>query len=199
MSTISIEMPCHCFDVLLSRLNKKPLPAVPPSIPNANFPLFVTWKKGAREDLRGCIGTFSTNLPLHKGLTEYAQQSAFHDGRFDPIGAHEIPQLSCGVSLLVKFEAARDYRDWTVGTHGIHIYFAQNGAQLSAVFLPEVAADHGWDHKETMDRLLQKGGFAGPIREADRMGARVERFQSEKMNVTYQDYLAYKKRTALMN
>ncbi|KAI6198356.1 AMMECR1 domain-containing protein [Aphelenchoides fujianensis] len=182
MSTISIEMPCHCFDVLLSRLNKKPLPAVPPSIPNANFPLFVTWKKGAREDLRGCIGTFSTNLPLHKGLTEYAQQSAFHDGRFDPIGAHEIPQLSCGVSLLVKFEAARDYRDWTVPS--------------SCRRWPPITAGI---KRKRWTACCRRAASPGPIREADRMGARVERFQSEKMNVTYQDYLAYKKRTALKN
>lgn len=69
--------------------------------------------------------------------------SAFEDSRFDPIALHEVPQLSCGVSLLVKFEPAGDYRDWVVGVHGIHIYFAQSGRQMSAVFLPEVAAEHG--------------------------------------------------------
>jgi AMMECR1 domain-containing protein len=101
----------------------------------------------------------------------------------------------------VKFEPARDYRDWVVGVHGIHIYFSQSGRQMSAVFLPEVAAEHGksvfksasynflisgWDHIETMNRLMQKGGFRGHIAESDRKGARVERFQSEKMTVTYQ-------------
>ncbi|KAI6204829.1 AMMECR1 domain-containing protein [Aphelenchoides besseyi] len=178
MTTISIEMPCHCFDVLIARLNNKPLPSAPSSIPNINFPLFVTWKKGADEQLRGCIGTFSTDLP------------AFNDHRFRPIELKELHQLSCGVSLLVHFEAARDYRDWTPGTHGIHITFSQNGRELRAVFLPDVIAEHGWNHK---------GGFRGTITETDRMNARVERFQSEKMTITYQDYLIHKKRTNLAN
>lgn len=109
---------------------------------------------------------------------------------------------------MVHFEPAKDYRDWTVGIHGIHIYYSQNGRQLSAVFLPEVASEHGnfssliriikrivlgWDHLETMNRLMQKGGFRGSISENDRMSARVERFQSEKMTISYQVslYLIY--------
>ena len=36
-------------------------------------PLFVTWKKGHRHDLRGCIGTFSRDLPLPKALLDYAE------------------------------------------------------------------------------------------------------------------------------
>ncbi|KAI6209949.1 AMMECR1 domain-containing protein [Aphelenchoides besseyi] len=186
MTIISIEMPCHCFDVLIARLNNKPLPAAPSSIPNINFPLFVTWKKGADQQLRGCIGTFSTDLPLHKGLTDYAITSAFNDHRFRPIELKELYQLSCGVSLLVQFEEARDYRDWTPGTHGIHITFSHNGRELRAVFLPDVIAEHGWNHVETMNRLFEKAGFRGTITEADRMNARVERFQSEKMTITYQ-------------
>jgi AMMECR1 domain-containing protein len=76
--------------------------------------------------------------------------SAFEDSRFDPITLQEVPYLSCGVSLLVCFESAKDYRDWTVGVHGIHIYFSQNGRQMSAVFLPEVASEHGnfFKHKD---------------------------------------------------
>ncbi|KAI6192250.1 AMMECR1 domain-containing protein [Aphelenchoides bicaudatus] len=193
MASISIDMPFYCFDILLSRLHKKPQPPIPRSIPDRCFPLFVTWKKGQEEHLRGCIGTFNTNLSLHKGLPEYATISAFEDSRFDPISLNEVPQLSCGVSLLVKFEPARDYTDWIVGVHGIHIYFSQNGRQMTAVFLPEVASEHGWDHIETMNRLMQKGGFRGHISESDRKSARVERFQSEKMTVTYQDYIIHKR------
>ena len=37
-----------------------------------------------------------------------------------------------------------------------------------------------------MDHLLKKGGFRGPINDADRLAARIERFQSEKLTITYQ-------------
>ena len=34
-------------------------------------PLFVTWKLGQEQRLRGCIGTFNA-INLHSGLREYA-------------------------------------------------------------------------------------------------------------------------------
>lgn len=145
----------------------------------------MTWKKGPQLRLRGCIGTFSTSLSLHKGLGEYARISAFEDERFQPVRLEELPQLSCAVSLLVHFEPAQDYRDWTIGVHGIHIYFSQNGRRLNSVYLPEVAAEQGWDHRETLDQLMRKGGWQGSIDESDRLAVRVERFQSEKMTISY--------------
>ncbi|CAD5216474.1 unnamed protein product [Bursaphelenchus okinawaensis] len=192
--TISIDMPVYCFDVIITKLQKGSSPPVPSSIPNDNFPLFVTWKKGNGHhlDLRGCIGTFSVNLPLHKGLTDYAKISAFEDSRFRPISLTEVPQLHCTVSLLVKFEQAPNYRDWIIGTHGVHIYFKQNGQNLSAVYLPEVVEEQGWDHVETLNQLMKKGGWKGQITENDRLAVRVERFQSEKLTLSYQDYLAQK-------
>ncbi|CAD5222505.1 unnamed protein product [Bursaphelenchus xylophilus] len=192
--TISIEMPIYCFDVIINKLQRKSTPPVPASIPNECFPLFVTWKKGPNQNLRGCIGTFSTNLNLHKGLTDYAKISAFEDSRFSPISLEELPQLHCGVSLLVRFEPAQNYRDWTVGTHGIHIYYKQNGRDLSAVYLPEVAEEQGWDHVETLNQLMKKGGWKGQISENDRLSVRIERFQSEKITISYQDYVTYKTR-----
>lgn len=32
--TISVEMPVYCFDVVISQLQRKQAPPVPPSIPN---------------------------------------------------------------------------------------------------------------------------------------------------------------------
>lgn len=98
----------------------------------------------------------------------------------------EVPSLACGVSLLVNFEPAKDYLDWQVGTHGIHIFFSQNGKRMSSVYLPEVAFEQGWDQRQTMDELMKKGGFRGPISEDDRRAARIERFRSEKLTITYQ-------------
>jgi len=40
--------------------------------------------------------------------------SATRDSRFPPITKAEFPSLHCAVSLLTKFEEARDYLDWQV-------------------------------------------------------------------------------------
>ncbi|KAL3078506.1 hypothetical protein niasHT_032802 [Heterodera trifolii] len=191
-SVCSMELPVYCFDVVLSRLNKRPSPKCPPTIPNECFPLFVTWKKGHARQLRGCIGTFSRNLPLHEGLNEYAQISAFRDSRFDPVGLHELPLLHCSVSLLLCFEPADNYRDWVIGVHGIRIEYRQHHRALNAVYLPEVAYENGWDHVETLNHLMWKGGFKGEITEADRQTVLVERFQSAKITMAYNEYMDYK-------
>lgn len=186
------DMVVFCFDVLIAALQNKGEPAVPPTIPNDKFPLFVTWKKGHHKHLRGCIGTFS-NLKLHDGLREYALTSSLQDTRFNPIHIKEIPDLHCAVSLLVKFEPARDYRDWSVGVHGIRIHYYDGRHQRSAVYLPEVAEEQGWDHIETIDNLIVKGGFGGQIDEHFRLAVNVTRFQSSKVNMSYQEYASMKR------
>uniref|UniRef100_A0A914NZJ4 AMMECR1 domain-containing protein n=1 Tax=Meloidogyne incognita TaxID=6306 RepID=A0A914NZJ4_MELIC len=117
----TIDMPVHCFDVIIAHLSKSKLPKCPNNVPNENFPLFVTWKKGHQRHLRGCIGTFSQNLPLHEGLSEYAHTSAFRDSRFDPITLHEMPHLHCAVSLLVYFLVIFwSFLAVTSRLHGLH-------------------------------------------------------------------------------
>ncbi|TKR71716.1 hypothetical protein L596_019267 [Steinernema carpocapsae] len=191
MSVVSIHMPVFCFDVIQSRLMGEPQPNCPSLIPDDKFPLFVTWKKGQAKHLRGCIGTFS-NLSLRKGLPEYACNSAFNDRRFNPIALGEVSSLHCAVSLLVNFEDADDYRDWEVGTHGIDIEFYENGKRMTAVYLPEVASEQGWNHVETLDNLMRKGGYEGRISENDRRNVRVTRFQSEKVSMSYDEYCQHK-------
>ncbi|PAV86581.1 hypothetical protein WR25_12984 [Diploscapter pachys] len=193
------DMAVYCFDILHAHANKQKEPPMPTSIPrHIKCPLFVTWKKGNHHHLRGCIGTFS-NLSLPQGLREYAVTSAFHDSRFEPISREEISHLHCGVSLLVDFEPARDYLDWVVGIHGIRINFWDGAANRNAVYLPEVAAEQGtkllprWNHVETLDNLIQKGGYKGPIDEAFRRAVEVVRFQSSKYNLSYKDYANIKK------
>ncbi|MFH4976932.1 hypothetical protein AB6A40_003641 [Gnathostoma spinigerum] len=187
----TIHMTAYCFDVIYSILCNHQAPTIPSCIPNDKYPIFVTWKKGYERRLRGCIGTFS-NLVLHKSLHEYAIISAFKDSRFDPISIHEVEQLHCAVSILINFEKARDYRDWIVGVHGIRIEFQDSHHYRDAVYLPEVASEQGWTHAETLDNLMRKGGFKGHISEEMRMKVTVVRFQSDKVHMSYQEYIAYK-------
>ena len=77
------QMHCqYCFDVLINKLNNKPLPEYPKTLVDCEVPLFVTWKKNGA--LRGCIGTFSPSR-LSKLLPEYAITSSMRDPRFPPI------------------------------------------------------------------------------------------------------------------
>ncbi|VDK49969.1 unnamed protein product [Anisakis simplex] len=100
--------------------------------------------------------------------------------------------MHCAVSILINFEKAKDYRDWVVGIHGIRIEFQDNHHYRDAVYLPEVASEQGWDHVETLDNLMRKGGFRGHISEEMRLKVNVVRFQSDKVHMSYQEYVAYK-------
>lgn len=138
------EMCAFCFDVLISKLHgtTEPNAAAIGPFKDHEFPLFVTWKKDEKMEpkLRGCIGTFNAQ-PLAKGLKEYALRSALKDSRFSPITRDEVPNLHCGVSLLIGFQDGESYLDWEVGKHGIIIDFNAHGRSYSATYLPEVAEE----------------------------------------------------------
>jgi len=182
------EMCIFCFDVLYCHLNEIN-PPENPSFSNDHFPLFVTWKIGKEERLRGCIGTFS-EMQLHSGLREYSLTSAMKDSRFSPMTKDEFPHLKVAVSILCHFEDGEDYLDWEVGVHGIRIEFTtERGSKKTATYLPEVPSQQGWDKIETIDSLLRKGGFKGQVTQEVRSQIRLVRYQSEKMDASYHDYV----------
>ncbi|KAL7301379.1 hypothetical protein TKK_0005825 [Trichogramma kaykai] len=189
-TVVDPKMGYYCFDVLHAHLYHQEQPD-PPNFSNKPYPLFVTWKIGSDQRLRGCLGTFNA-LPLHEGLREYAASSAFKDSRFNPITKEEIPRLHVGISLLLDFEDGRDYADWTVGYHGIRIEFPnENGHRRTATYLPEVAHEQGWDHIQTIDSLLRKGGFKGNITPDVRKSIKLTKYRSERMCISYEDYKNY--------
>lgn len=186
-----IEMCFFCFDVLVNHLNNV-APPKNPCFTNDPFPLFVTWQLGKDKHLRGCIGTFkATNL--HLGLRDYAIQSATKDERFPPINLNELANLYVSVSILTRFEEANSYLDWEVGVHGIRIeFYTERGGKRSATYLPEVASEQGWNHVQTIDSLLKKGGFRGTITTEVRQSILLTRYQSEKITVSYNDYSTWR-------
>ncbi|PKK20228.1 Alport syndrome, mental retardation, midface hypoplasia and elliptocytosis chromosomal region gene 1 [Columba livia] len=162
-------------------------------------PLFVTWKIGRDKRLRGCIGTFSA-MNLHSGLREYTLTSALKDSRFPPVTRDELPRLFCSVSLLTNFEDVCDYMDWEVGVHGIRIEFInEKGSKRTATYLPEVAKEQGWDHIQTIDSLLRKGGYKAPITNDFRKTIKLTRYRSEKMTMSYTEYLAHRQHHHFQN
>jgi uncharacterized protein (TIGR00296 family) len=182
------DMIYFCFDVLNSHLHKNWDMVKKPQFTNNEFPLFVTWYIGREKKLRGCIGTF-TPLNLHDGLKEYAITSALRDTRFNPISKDELSKLNCSVSLLTNFEPVKNWNDWQIGTHGIRIEFLnEKGQRKSATYLPEIASEQNWDHVETIDSLLRKGGYKSPITNELRNQLSVTRYQSEKLTKSFNDW-----------
>ena len=157
-----------------------------PRFENGTFPLFVTWNLKQRDGtfgLRGCIGNFA-KLDLHKGLYQYAKIAAFEDGRFSPISRSELGFLQVGVSLLTDFEEAADWQDFEIGKHGIRVYYKS----YSATYLPEVAKDQGWNHHETISSLLKKAGFQGSVTNHLKSSLRIERYQSSKAYLSFDEW-----------
>ncbi|XP_030065907.1 nuclear protein AMMECR1 [Microcaecilia unicolor] len=195
---VSAEMCCFCFDVLYCHLYGYQPPRTP-RFTNDPYPLFVTWKIGRDKRLRGCIGTFSA-MNLHSGLREYTLTSALKDSRFPPMTRDELPRLFCSVSLLTNFEDVCDYLDWEVGVHGIRIEFInEKGSKRTATYLPEVAKEQGWDHIQTIDSLLRKGGYKAPITNEFRKTIKLTRYRSEKMTMSYAEYLAHRQHHHFQN
>ena len=190
-SELNISLLCkYCFQVLESSLNNKDIKKVPfPEVfKDKSYPLFVTWTLGKEKELRGCIGTFEESK-LETQLSKYALISAYEDDRFDePINKNELKNLNCEVSLLIKFEEAKDAMDWIIGTHGIDIEFQDNkGLTYSSTFLPEVAKEEGWNKKTTLKYLVQKAGYTGSLNKIIN-NIKLTRYQSLKKTISYEQY-----------
>jgi uncharacterized protein (TIGR00296 family) len=177
------------FDVLISSLKKKDPSQLdfPSQFQEKEYPLFVTWSYGKEKLLRGCMGTFSSDI-LAKNLLLFAYYSAFKDSRFPPISIKEVPSLHCGISLLTNFEEVSSVHEWEVGIHGISIdFFALDGKKHHATFLPEVASDRNWDKKTTLYHLVKKSGYNGNF-ETIVESIKLTRYQSVKVGLSYEEY-----------
>ncbi len=55
-----------------------------------------------------------------------------------------------------------------------------------------MAHEQGWNHIQTLDSLLRKGGYKAPITSDTRKGVHVTRYRSEKLTLHYNDYVQSK-------
>ncbi len=105
---------------------------------------FVTLKNGQR--LRGCIGRFTTDIPLIKLVVEMGVAAARKDPRFvaDPITPTELEQLHIEISVLSVMKKTDDPLSLRLGIDGIYITKGYH----SGCFLPQVATETDWTEKE---------------------------------------------------
>lgn len=128
-----------------------------------NFPQFLMSKCGVfvslyvGKQLRGCIGTFSEEKPLHKNIRKMAHAAATQDSRFPSIRAEELDLLRIEISILSPRLAIEGPEEIEIGKHGIYLESGSNRGTL----LPQVAVNQQWTVEEFLGNCAQnKAGLA---------------------------------------
>jgi AmmeMemoRadiSam system protein A len=114
-------------------------------------------------ELRGCIGEIVPTREIWRVVREQAVNAALHDPRFPPLTIQEAPQVRIEISALTAPEPVASWREIVLGRHGIVL--KKNGR--SAVFLPQVPGEQGWDLETTLRFLSRKAGLASDAWEHD--------------------------------
>ena len=115
--------------------------------------IFVTLKK--KGELRGCIGYIFPISPIKEAVQKMALASAFEDPRFPPLTKEELPDVTIEISILSPLKKIKSIEEFEIGTHGIYLV----KEPYSAVFLPQVAPEQGWDRETTLKYLSLKAGL----------------------------------------
>jgi AmmeMemoRadiSam system protein A len=104
--------------------------------------------------------------------------AARNDHRFPPLREDELEGLEVEVSVLTPPRPIASYEEFRVGEEGVIL--EKDGR--SAVFLPEVAVEQGWDRDETLTQLARKAGLPG---DGWKTGASFQTFRSQKFSAPY--------------
>ena len=173
----------HCFHVLTNLNGNHKHPELPSTVVDG---MFVTWTEASSGKLRGCIGCLS-EVPLSR-LSEYAINAGLRDGRFRPITLHDMPTLSCTVSLLHSFTRCDHSTDWVVGVHGIIVEASLRGQILRATFLPHVIVEQGWTKSEALSEAIRKGGCNSVVPETS---LSITRYEARPVTMSYREFCEY--------
>jgi AmmeMemoRadiSam system protein A len=116
---------------------------------------FVTLKKNSQ--LRGCIGDIFPQRPLYKSVLYNAIYAGFRDKRFIPVTKDELDDIVIEISALTPPQPVASYHKIRIGTDGVVL----NKDGQSAVFLPQVAPEQGWDINQMLTQLSLKAKLPG--------------------------------------
>lgn len=117
---------------------------------NGMFGCFVTVKMAGK--LRGCIGNFISDKPLHKLVQEMAAAAATRDPRFYPMKKADLENFTLEISVLSPLQKISGIEEIQIGTHGI--YMERNVHR--GVLLPQVATEHKWDRETFLQQTALK-------------------------------------------
>jgi len=130
---------------------------------------FVTLKKISQ--LRGCIGDIFPQRPLYKSALYNAIYAGFRDKRFTLVTKDELDDIVIEISALTPPKPVASYNDIRIGIDGVVL----NKDGRSAVFLPQVAPEQGWDVDQMLTRLSLKAELPA---DAWKEGASFQVFQA---------------------
>ena len=71
--------------------------------------------------LRGCIGHFGEDYPLHEIVAEMARAAAFEDPRFMPVIRDELDDIDIEISVLTPMRRIQSLDEFELHRHGIYI------------------------------------------------------------------------------
>lgn len=119
------------------------------SILNSKCGAFVSLHKFGR--LRGCIGHFGEDYPLHEIVAKMAYAAAFEDPRFMPVTSDELADIDIEISVLTPMRRIQSIDEFQLHRHGIYI---KKGFR-SGTFLPQVADEVNWTKEEFLGHCAQ--------------------------------------------
>jgi len=111
---------------------------------------FVTLKKNSR--LRGCIGDIFPQRPLYKSVITNAIHACVNDRRFSQVSQDELKDITIEISALTTPAPITSPDEIRIGIDGVVL----NKDGHSAVFLPQVAPEQGWDVDQMLTQLSLK-------------------------------------------
>ena len=119
---------------------------------------FVTLKSEGL--LRGCIGRFISDIPLHRLVRDMAAASATEDPRFftNRITKDEVDELCIEISVLSPLKKIENPLDLQLGVHGIYV----KRGPSSGCFLPQVATETGWSKEEFLSNCCSGKAMLSP-------------------------------------
>ena len=135
------------------------------------YGVFVTLNE-PNGQLRGCIGNIIPVANLMTSLWGRAQDAALNDPRFEPVTPEELEHLDVEISVLTPMKPINGPEDIVIGKHGVVL----RKMGRSAVFLPQVAPEQGWDVEQMLTHLSMKAGLAP---QAWRSGASFQVFEAQ--------------------
>jgi AmmeMemoRadiSam system protein A len=171
-------------DTVEAVINCQPVPKPVSDDPelNAHCGCFVTLKN--HDQLRGCIGQFTSESPLIELIAEMAKSSAIGDPRFfaNPITTNELEQLDIEISVLSPLQRTEDPLSLRLGIDGIYI----KRGHASGCFLPQVATETGWSKEKFLSYCCaHKAGIAADAWKNP--GTQVYLFTADVFDATFKE------------
>ncbi|OHB75940.1 MAG: hypothetical protein A2Z25_17330 [Planctomycetes bacterium RBG_16_55_9] len=114
---------------------------------------FVTLKKHSQ--LRGCIGDIFPQRPLYKSVILNAIGACVNDRRFAPVSMEECNDVTIEISALTAPAPVGSPEEIRIGIDGVVL----SKDERSAVFLPQVAPEQGWNLDQTLTQLSLKAAL----------------------------------------